>query len=37
MIQAVRKVVHELLKPDQAYEFYQDTRRNQSSRLVTKG
>ena len=37
MIQAVRKVVHELLKPDQAYEFYQDTRRDQSSRLVTKG
>jgi 3-hydroxy-5-phosphonooxypentane-2,4-dione thiolase len=37
MIQAVRKVVHELLKPDQAYEFYQDTRRDQSRRLVTKG
>ena len=37
MIQAVRKVIHELLKPDQAYEFYQDTRRDQSSRLVTKG
>lgn len=37
MVQAVRKVVHELLKPDQAYEFYQDTRRDQSRRLVTKG
>jgi putative autoinducer-2 (AI-2) aldolase len=26
MIQAVGKVVHELLKPKQAYEFYQDAK-----------
>lgn len=29
MIQAVAKVVHELLKPKQAYEFYQETKSEQ--------
>jgi putative autoinducer-2 (AI-2) aldolase len=29
MIQAVGKVVHELLKPKQAYEFYQDAKSEQ--------
>jgi len=29
MIRAVAKVVHELLKPKQAYEFYQETKSEQ--------
>jgi putative autoinducer-2 (AI-2) aldolase len=35
MIQAVGKVVHELMKPQQAYEFYQ-TMRNEKPETVTK-
>ena len=31
MIQAVGKVVHELMKPEQAYEFYQDARRDRAA------
>jgi hypothetical protein len=35
----VHEEVHELLKPDQAYEFYQDTQRDKvcPSTLVSEG